>query len=284
MFRILSKEKLAPLTVCLQIEAPEIARKACAGQFVIIRLDETGERIPLTLADFDKEAGTITLVFQEVGKTTKKLATFSENDFLVDVAGPLGKPSEISKVGSVLCAGGGVGVAAIYPIARAFSQAGNKVIGVMGFRNIEFILFENEMREVCDELYISTDDGSHGFEGFASQLVEEILTQEKVDLAYAVGPTPMMQAVCETTRPFHVKTLVSLNPIMVDGTGMCGACRVSVGGETKFCCVDGPDFDGHQVDFNLLATRQRMYLKEEKLALEHYQTKKKGKGYWKVKS
>lgn len=276
MFQILTKEILAPSVICLKVEASRVAQKAEAGQFIILRIDEFGERIPLTLTDFNKKAGTLTIVFQEAGKTTKKLATLNPGDFITDVAGPLGKPSKISKVGTVLCAGGGVGVAAIYPIARAFYQAGNNVIGVMGFRNVEFILFEKEMREVChDELYISTDDGSHGFKGFVSNLIEEILKEKRVDLVYAVGPTPMMRAVSETTRPFHIKTIVSLNPIMVDGTGMCGACRVSVGGETRFCCADGPEFDGHEVDFNLLTARQKMYLEEEKQAAELYEKRSK---------
>ncbi len=275
MFQILTKEILAPSVICLKVEAPQVAQKAEAGQFIILRIDEFGERIPLTLADFNKKAGTLTIVFQEAGKTTKKLATLNPGDFITDVAGPLGKPSKISKVGTVLCAGGGVGVAAIYPVARAFNQAGNNVIGVMGFRNVEFIIFEKEMRQACHELHISTDDGSYGFEGFASNLIEEILKEKRVDLVYAVGPTPMMRAVSETTRPFHIKTIVSLNPIMVDGTGMCGACRVSVGGETRFCCADGPEFDGHEVDFNLLTARQKMYLEEEKQAAELYEKQSK---------
>jgi len=275
LFKVINKKELTPDVHLIELEAPDIAGKAQPGQFVVLRIDERGERIPLTIADFDRAKGTITILFLVVGKSTRYLSDLQVGDYLTDVSGPLGKPSEIEKVGTVLCAGGGVGIGAIHPVARAFREAGNRVIVVMGFRNKNLIVFEDRMRGVCDELHICTDDGSRGFKGFVAQLVDKILKESKVDLVYAIGPTMMMRTVCDVTRPYGVKTMVSLNPIMVDGTGMCGSCRVSVGGKTTFCCVDGPDFDGHQVDFDLLMARQRMYLEEEKLSMERYETQVK---------
>ncbi|MEW6189641.1 MAG: sulfide/dihydroorotate dehydrogenase-like FAD/NAD-binding protein [Actinomycetota bacterium] len=278
MFEILEKKVLSPEVSLIRVSAPDIARRVKAGQFVIIRIDERGERIPLTVADFDREEGTLTIIFQEVGKTTKHLATLSEGTFLADVVGPLGHPTKIGNYGYVICVAGGVGAAPIYPIVRAFKNAGNYVITILGARSANLLVWEDELKMVSDELYITTDDGSKGRHGLVTDALRDLLQEKKADLVMAVGPAIMMKFVCRITLDFGVKTMVSLNPIMVDGTGMCGACRVSVGGETKFCCVDGPDFDGHRVDFDLLMARQRMYLEEEKLALEHYQTKRKDEG------
>jgi len=274
MFKIIEKKTLAPEVNLIKVQAPEIARKAQPGQFVIIRIDEEGERIPLTIADFDRKKGALTIIFQEVGKTTKQLGRMGVGDFLSDVIGPLGQPSHIKKYGRVVCVGGGIGAAPIYPIARALKEAGNEVIVINGARSENLLIFEEELSRVSDEMIITTDDGSKGRHGLVTEPLKEILQSgKKVDLVFAIGPAIMMKFVCKTSEPFKVKTLVSLNPIMVDGTGMCGACRVSVGGETKFGCVDGPDFDGHQVDFDLLMARQRMYLEEEKRALEAYEKK-----------
>lgn len=278
MFKVINKEELATDVYLIELEAPDIARKAQPGQFVVIRIGERGERIPLTIADFDRAKGTIFILFLVVGKSTRWLSDLQTGDHLADVSGPLGKPSEIEKVGTVLCAAGGVGIGAIHPIARAFREAGNRVIVVMGFRNKDLIVFEDEMRAVCDEFHICTDDGSCGFKGFVAQLVDKILKEDEVDLVYAIGPTMMMRTVCDVTRSYGIRTVVSLNPVMVDGTGMCGSCRVSVGGKTKFCCVDGPEFDGQQVDFDLLMARQRMYLAEEKLSMERYEAAVKSGG------
>ncbi|MDI6690199.1 MAG: sulfide/dihydroorotate dehydrogenase-like FAD/NAD-binding protein [Actinomycetota bacterium] len=270
MFEILEKKVLSPEVSLIRISAPDIARRVKAGQFVIIRIDERGERIPLTVADFDRGEGTLTIIFQEVGKTTKHLASLSEGTLLADVVGPLGHPTKIGNYGCVICVAGGVGAAHIYPVTRAFKNAGNHVITILGARSANLLVWEDELKMASDELYITTDDGSKGRHGLVTDALRDLLQEKKVDLVMAVGPAIMMKFVCKTTLDFGVKTMVSLNPIMVDGTGMCGACRVSVGGETKFCCVDGPDFDGHQVDFDLLIARQRMYLEEEKIALEHY--------------
>ena len=273
-FTVLKREEMSPTIHLMAIRAERVAQKAMPGQFVILRIEECGERIPLTIADFDAPAGTIMLVFQEVGKTTRQLATLSAGDSITDLAGPLGKPSEIREFGTVMCVGGGVGIAPIFPIARAMKESGNKVISVIGARSADILFWADRMGEVSDELHIATDDGTRGHRGFVTDIVESVLkdcTHTQVDRVIAIGPPVMMRAVAGVTKPFGVKTLVSLNPIMVDGTGMCGACRVSVGGETKFACVDGPEFDAHEVDFALLESRLAMYRREEKEALERYE-------------
>lgn len=276
-FTILKKQELVPTIHLMDINAPRIARKARPGQFVILRIDETGERIPLTIADFDSRKGTITMIFQAVGKTTTKLSTLRTNDAILDFIGPLGNPAHIENDGTVILAGGGVGVAPVFPQARAFKEAGNKVISIIGARNASLLLWEDRMREVSDELYITTDDGTKGHHGFVTDIVKKILESgTKVDRIIAIGPPVMMRAVAGVTRPFNVKTVVSLNSIMVDGTGMCGACRVLVGNETKFACVDGPEFDAHLVDFTLLMNRLAIYQPEEKLAFEKYKCQREG--------
>jgi len=273
VYRITAREDLAPVTKLLKVEAPEVARKAKAGQFVIVRVDERGERIPLTIADFDRGSGEITLVFQEVGKTTKQLGTFGVGDELASLTGPLGRPTEIEKYGTVVCVGGGVGIAPIYPIARDLREAGNTVISIIGARNQGLLFWEDKMRSVSDELIVCTDDGSYARKALVTEPLKELLSSgRKVDVIWAIGPAIMMKFCALTTEPFGVKTIVSLNSIMVDGTGMCGACRVEVGGKTRFVCVDGPEFDGHQVDWNLLLERQRIYLDQEKRALELFAT------------
>ncbi len=272
VYRITAKEDLTPVTKLLRIEAPAVARKAKAGQFVIVRVNERGERIPLTTADYDRDSGEITIVFQEVGKTTKLLGTLGVGDELVSFTGPLGRPTEIDKYGTVICVGGGVGIAAIYPIARDLRGAGNIVISIIGARNKSLLFWEDKMRAVSDELIVCTDDGSYARKGLVTEPLKELLsTGRKVDVIWAIGPAIMMKFCALTTQPFGVKTIVSLDSIMVDGTGMCGCCRVEVGGETRFACVDGPEFDGHQVNWDLLLERQRIYLEQEKRALELFE-------------
>jgi len=257
----------------LKIEAPEVARKAQAGQFIIVRTDEKGERIPLTIADWDEEEGSITVVFMEVGATTRDLARYIEGDSIANFVGPLGMPTHVGNYGTVACVAGGVGVAVITPIARAMKQSGNRVISIMGARNRSLIFWEDELRAQSDKLIVTTDDGTYGRKALVTEPLKELLQgEEKVSRVIAIGPTNMMKFSALTTQPFGVKTIVSLNPIMVDGTGMCGCCRVSVSGQTRFACVDGPDFDGHQVDWDLLLNRQRVYLEEEKRAVEHWCT------------
>ncbi len=248
-----------------------MARNAKPGQFVVIRIDEHGERIPLTIADFDREKGTITMVALSVGKTTRKLSTLKEGDTIPDLVGPLGNPAEIIENGTVVCIGGGLGIAPIYPIARELKAKGNKVISIIGARSASLLFWEDRMREVSDELHVVTDDGSRGRKGFAVHpLMELINAGVKIDRVIIIGSAIMMKVTSEATRPHGIKTIVSLNPIMVDGTGMCGSCRVTVAGKTKFACVDGPEFDGHQVDFDELMARLRMYAAEEKVADERY--------------
>ncbi|KUK83322.1 MAG: 2-polyprenylphenol hydroxylase and related flavodoxin oxidoreductase [Pelotomaculum thermopropionicum] len=270
MYRILKKETLAPTIKLFEIEAPMVAKKAAAGQFIILRIHDEGERIPLTIADFDRKRGSITCVFQEVGKTTKQLGTLNQGDTIKDFVGPLGLPTHIENYGRVLCVGGGVGVAPVHPIARALKQAGNEVIGVIGARSGELLFWEDKMREACSELRVTTDDGSYVRKGFVTDVLREVIEEEKKDpaLCVAIGPLPMMRAVCNLTRKYNLKTIVSLNSIMVDGTGMCGCCRVTVDGETRFACVDGPEFDGHLVDFDEMARRSAIYKSQEKQALE----------------
>jgi ferredoxin--NADP+ reductase len=263
-FQILKKDSLAPGIKRLVVSAPLIARKAHAGQFVILRIDERGERFPLTLVDWNPKEGSIVLILQEVGASTKKLGSLNVGDTIMDIVGPLGNPTEAEKYGEVAVVGGGVGTALIYPWVRALKEAGNRVITILGARNVSLLLLEEELRSLSDELHVSTDDGTKGFKGFTADVLKSLLEKgKKIDLVMAAGPVPMMRAVAEVTRPFKVKTVVSLNPIMVDGTGMCGGCRITVGGETKFACVDGPEFDAHQVDFRELMNRLRTYTEEE---------------------
>jgi ferredoxin--NADP+ reductase len=272
VYEILVKEDLAPVTKLFEVRAPAVARKARAGQFVIVRIADQGERIPLTIADYDPERGTITLVVQEVGKTTMQMGTLQAGDHLASCTGPLGLPSEIETYGTVLCVGGGVGIAPIFPIARDLRQAGNKVLAVIGARNKDLLFWEDKMRTVSDELIVCTDDGSYGRKALVTVPVKEMLEAGRpIDHIWAIGPAIMMKFCALTTQPFGVPTTVSLNSIMVDGTGMCGACRVEVGGQTRFVCVDGPEFDGHLVDWDLLLTRQRIFLEQEKRAVEKWQ-------------
>jgi len=268
MYRIVAKKEVAPAVKSLTIDAPLLAKKARPGQFIIIRIGEKGERIPLTIAGLDVQQGTVTTIFLEVGKTTKQLGRLNEGDAISDLAGPLGNPTEIKNYGRVVCVGGGVGVAPLYLVAKALKDAGNEVISIIGVRTKELLIFEDEMQQASDELYIATDDGSKGHHGFVTDVLQQLIAKQKIDRVLAVGPTVMMRAVANVTKPHNIKTIVSLNPIMVDGTGMCGACRVTVGGETKFTCVDGPEFDAHLVDFEELMNRQRTYITEEKVALE----------------
>ena len=270
MYKILDRVDYSDDVYVQVIEAPAIAVACQPGQFIILRIDEEGERIPLTIADFDREAGTITIVVQAVGKTTRQLQRLGRGDSLANFIGPLGIPSEIEKVGTVICAGGGIGVAPIYPIARALKDAGNKIISIVAARNQNLLLWEDRMREISDELIVTTDDGSRGRHCLVTEPLKELCEAGGIDLVYAIGPGVMMKFCAKTTQPYGVRTLVSLNSIMVDGTGMCGACRCSVGGQTKFVCVDGPEFDGHQVDFDQLLARQRQYLPQEKESLDAY--------------
>jgi len=272
LYKILKKEELAESVKRMKFTAPDIARKAQPGQFIILRVNEEGERIPLTISDFDRDGGTITLVFQEVGKTTKLLGTLNEGDSITDLAGPLGKQSEIEKFGKVVCVGGGVGTAVIYPITRALYEAGNEVISIVGARSENLLILTDEMEAVSHRLVITTDDGTKGRKALVTEPLKEILEAEKVDRVIAIGPAIMMKFVAKTTEPFGVKTIVSLNTIMIDATGMCGGCRVKVGGETKFACCDGPEFDAHKVDFDLLMARLNQYLGEEKVSLDRFQS------------
>jgi len=273
MYKILLRQDLVPDIHLFKVAAPNVAKKAQAGQFVVIRVDERGERIPLTIADWDREEGSITIVFMEVGTTTHRLARLEAGDFIADFIGPLGLPTHIEKFGTVICVAGGFAVATVMPIARAMRMEGNRVISIMGARNRSLIFWEDELRSVSDQLIVTTDDGSYARKGLVTEPLKELLeTGEKIDRVIAIGPSIMMKYCAKTTQPFGVKTIVSLNPIMVDGTGMCGCCRVSVGGITKFACVDGPDFDGHQVDWDLLFARQRIYLDEEKHSFEQWQS------------
>ena len=273
MYRIVTKEKLGPVTDFMQVEAPEVAKKAKPGQFVVIRIDEVGERIPLTLADWDDKEGTVSLVAMQVGTSTHKLACLKAGDHILNLVGPLGLPSEIERFGTVVCVGGGVGIAPLFPIARALRQAGNKIVSIIGAREKGLLFWEERMRSVSDELIVTTDDGSYARKGLVTEPLKEILERDKqVKRVIAIGPAIMMKFCSATTKPFGVHTVVSLNSIMVDGTGMCGCCRVSVGDVTKFACVDGPEFDGHKVDWALLFKRQQIYLAEEKRSLELWQS------------
>ncbi len=267
MYRIVKKRVLGPAIVLLEVDAPAVAAKVEPGQFVIVRLDESSERIPLTVMDFDRERGTITIVIQNVGYSSALINEMEEGSSFQDFVGPLGVASEIENHGTVVCIGGGLGIAPVYPIARALKAAGNKVISVLGSRSADLLILEEEMRAVSDEVVIATNDGSMGIQGFVTDGLAHVLAQgNDVKVIWAIGPMVMMKAVVDYTRPLGIKTIVSMNPIMVDGTGMCGACRVSVGNETKFACVDGPEFDGHLVDFDLAMKRLAFYKDEENRA------------------
>ncbi len=271
MNKIIEKKDLSENVVQMVLEAPLIAQKRKAGQFIILKVNEKGERIPLTIVDSDAQAGTITIIFQVVGKTTAAMAKMKAGDTIQDVQGPLGNPTEIKNYGRVVCIGGGVGVGVVYPLTAALKKAGNEVISIIGSRTKDLLILEKEMGAVSDRLIVATDDGSYGFHGFVSQVLQEMIDRgEKIDRVFAIGPVPMMKVISDVTRPQGIKTIVSLNSIMVDATGMCGACRVVVGGKTKFTCVDGPEFDGHEVDFKLLADRLKMYCDSEREAYEKH--------------
>ena len=268
---ILHKESLIPgRTSKLVLDAPQIAATAKPGHFVMLRVNECGERFPLTIADVDAEKGSITIVYLVMGASTTLLEALDEGDSILDVCGPLGEATHIEQSGTVICVGGGTGIAAMHHIAKGHKAAGNRVIAIIGARSRDLLLFENELKAFCDEVLISTDDGSYGRKGLVTELLKERLESDSVREVVAVGPVPMMQAVTQTTRPFGVATTVSLNSLMVDGIGMCGACRVTVGGETKFTCVDGPEFDGHKVDFDELRRRLGAFRTQEKNSLEHH--------------
>ena len=269
MFPIVKKRVLNETVTLMEIEAPLVAHKALPGQFIIFRIDEEGERIPLTIAGYDREKGTVTIIFQKVGYTTMKLDTLNEGDALLDFFGPLGEPSHTEGVKRAAVIGGGLGVAIAYPQAKALHEAGCEVDLIVGFRNEHLIILKDELAAACTDLTIMTDDGSNGNKGFVTQALQAKLDAGKVyDEVIAIGPLPMMKAVCDLTKPKDIKTIVSMNPIMIDGTGMCGGCRVTVGGVTKFACVDGPDFDGHQVDWAEAISRSRMFRPEEQRAME----------------
>jgi len=287
--RVLTKRHLAESVVLFELDNPLVARSAKAGQFVVVRPNSHSERIPLTISDLDRDRGTITIIFQIVGRTTMELSTIEEGECVPDVCGPLGKPTEIANCGTALCVGGGVGIAFLRPITKALKEAGNEVLTILGAREKKLLILEDEMRELSDEVFITTDDGSYGRHGLVTDVIKDLLEGRegevpprpvsgsvgasasrgrKIDIIFAIGPMPMMRAVAELTRPYGVRTLVSLDPIMIDGTGMCGGCRVTVDGKTRFTCVDGPDFDGHLVDWNELKLRKAYYVDEEQRARE----------------
>ncbi len=271
MNKIIEKVNLSENVVKMVLEAPAIAQKRQAGQFIVLKIDEKGERIPLTIVDSDGQKGTITIIFQIVGKTTAQLAGMKAGESLQDVLGPLGNPTEIEKFGRVVCVGGGVGVGVVYPLMVALKKAGNEVISIIGSRTKDLLILEKEIGESSDSLIVTTDDGSYGVHGFVSNVLQQMIDQgEHIDRVFAIGPVPMMRVICDVTKPHGIKTIVSLNSIMVDATGMCGACRVAVAGKTKFACVDGPEFDGHEVDFKLLANRLKMYCDQEREAYEQH--------------
>lgn len=277
MAKIIEKRIVHDPDICYyKLDAPLIARKAKPGQFVIIRLNKNGERIPLSLADINPEEGTISLIVMSVGKTTYEMSSFNAGADILDVCGPLGQPTHIEKVGRVILVGGGFGVAPLYPIAKASRAAGNEVITIIGARSKDLLIYETEMQKASSEVLITTDDGSKGMKGFVTDALQNKLEQNVINLIIAIGPPVMMKNVSRTSKPFGVKTIVSLNPIMIDGTGMCGGCRVLVGGKTRFACIDGPDFDGHQVDWGILMNRQKMYVKEERKSFEEWEKRHKG--------
>lgn len=273
MFKIVRREEMAEGTVILnEIEAPLIAQKALPGQFVILKADEDGERIPLTMAYTDKTKGTVTIIYMVVGKSTALFRDLQVGDSFQDVIGPLGKATHLEKLGKVICVGGGTGVAVLHPITRAMKEIGNDVTCIIGARNKDLLILEEQMKEASHDLRVCTDDGSYGHHGFVTDVMKDILEKEDIKQVVAIGPVPMMKAVSSITQTYNVPTLVSLNPIMVDGTGMCGGCRVTVGGETKFACVDGPEFDGHKVDYDELMLRLQAYMEDEKKCHEDYCT------------
>jgi ferredoxin--NADP+ reductase len=278
MFEIVEREEMAQGTIISNwVKAPKIAQKALPGQFVILRANEQGERIPLTMADTDPEKGLINLIYMVVGKSTALFKTLQVGQGFLDVIGPLGQPTHLEKVGKVICVGGGTGIAVVHPITRALKQMGNYVYSVIGARSKDLLILEDKMKAASDELFVCTDDGSYGHKGFVTDMLKKILTEQKdIALAVCIGPVPMMKFCSLMTKEFGVKTLVSLNPIMVDGTGMCGCCRVQVGGQMKFACVDGPEFDGHEVDYEELTMRLRAYLPEEKASFDQFQAEHGG--------
>jgi len=269
MYKITAKEDLAPNITRFSIKAPEVARSRKPGQFVVIRAEETSERVPLTIVDSDPEKGTIDLIIQKAGFSTTCLVCYEVGEGFLDVLGPLGRPTDMENYGTVVCVGGGVGTAVLYPIVKGLKEAGNKVITINGARNKELVILEKELAEVSDELIITTDDGSHGIKGFGSTVLQGLIDDKtKIDYVVAIGPTMMMKAVAEVTRPYGIKTIVSLNAIMIDGTGMCGGCRVTVGDKIKFACVDGPEFDAHLVDFDEQIAKHHYYDQEEACEME----------------
>jgi NAD(P)H-flavin reductase len=268
MYKILSKQILGPNVKQIEVEAPDIAKRAKPGQFVVLRVDENGERIPLTIADKNPEKGTITIIFQEAGKSTSLLGSLNESENILDVVGPLGNPTKIEKSGTIAAIGGGVGVAEILPVIKALKEAGNKVISIVGARTKGLLILTEQLKAAADELLITTDDGSSGTKGFVTTVLSDLLVKKvQIDEVYAIGPVPMMKAVSELTKKCGIKTTVSLNPIMVDGTGMCGACRVSIDGKTYFACVHGPEFNGHLVNWDELSSRLALFKNEEKISL-----------------
>jgi ferredoxin/flavodoxin---NADP+ reductase len=271
MFKIVRKETLNPFVKLMEIEAPYIAKKAEPGQFIIFRINEDGERIPLTIADYDRDKGTVTIIFQEVGKSTKILGQMNEGDYILDFVGPLGVASHFDGLKKVAVIGGGLGTAIAYPQAKHLHAMGVEVHSITGFRNKDLIILEKEMGAASDKLVIATDDGSNGNKGFVTDILKQLIEDgNKYDMVIAIGPLIMMKVVCNLTKQYGIKTVVSMNPVMIDGTGMCGGCRITVGGKTKFACVDGPDFDGHEVDFDEAMRRQMMYKKEEKESVDNH--------------
>ncbi|MCL6559836.1 MAG: sulfide/dihydroorotate dehydrogenase-like FAD/NAD-binding protein [Firmicutes bacterium] len=269
MNKIIKKKSLAPLIKLMEVESPLLAKKAKPGQFVILRVHEKGERIPLTISDYNPEKGTVTLIFQEVGKTTTLLGRLEEGDCILDLVGPLGKPTDLDNLGKVVVIGGGLGTALVFPHVKEMRKRGTKIDVIIGARNESLIILEEEVRPYCDNLYIATDDGSKGYKGFVTDVLKKLIEEgNKYDRAIAVGPLIMMKVVSNLTRQYGIPTIVSMNPIMIDGTGMCGGCRLTVGGETKFACVDGPEFDGHKVDFDEVIKRTGIYREEEKVAMD----------------
>ncbi|MDD3064866.1 MAG: sulfide/dihydroorotate dehydrogenase-like FAD/NAD-binding protein [Endomicrobiaceae bacterium] len=270
MFKIISKKILSSNIKSFEISAPDIAKNAKAGQFVILRLHEKGERIPLTIAGTDAVNGTIRIIFQEAGKTTTELGTLNEGQYIRDVLGPLGHPTEIKNCGTIVAVAGGVGTAEVLPVIKSLLKAGNKVITIVGARNKDLLILEDELKENSSQLLIATDDGSYGVKGFVTNILADVISKEKINIVYAIGPVPMMKAVSNMTKEHNIETLVSLNPIMVDGTGMCGACRVRVNGKIKFACVDGPEFDAHKVNWDELVSRLSLFKKYEAESFENF--------------
>ncbi|MDR0800327.1 MAG: sulfide/dihydroorotate dehydrogenase-like FAD/NAD-binding protein [Endomicrobium sp.] len=270
MFKIVSKKEIGPKVRAYEIYAPEVAKSAKAGQFVIFRIDDKGERVPLTVAGINPQKGLVRIIFQEMGKSTMHLASLCEGDCIKDFAGPLGRPTEIKKYGTVIAVAGGVGTAEVLPVIKELKEAGNKIVTIVGARCKDLIILEDELKRESDLLLFATNDGTYGIKGFVTDVLKDVVGREKVDIVYAIGPVPMMKAVAELTRVEHIKTVVSLNPIMLDGTGMCGACRVSVGGMTKFACVDGPEFDAHSVNWEELISRLELFKNLEKISVDKF--------------